>query len=207
MADKGKKVIRCASVTRTGAPCRGWATLDSEWCNMHRDHGGQAILTPVGGAEPAIPELPKKKAGRPPTPDEVVERYLIALRAGRTYAEAAKLAGTSYSAMLARRNVDPAFAEEVRKAWDEGTSKYEQKINEVAISGHYNALLAVLKSRDSARWSEKQTLTVEQAPQVDRADHMAVIVGLLEKLERRARALGEVVDVPALEPGEVEQAG
>lgn len=200
MADKGKKTIKCASVTRTGAPCRGWATLDSTMCNMHRDYGGQEILTPVGGSEPA--EKPKGKPGRPPTPDEVFERYLIALRAGKTYAEAAKLAGTSYDVTLKRRNIDPNFDAAVRLAWDEGTSRYEEKINEVAISGHYNALLAVLKSRDSARWSEKQTLTVEQTPEIDRTDHIATIVGMLKKLEQRALLRGDVIDIPAIEQGE-----
>lgn len=191
MADKGIKLKRCIALSRSGAPCRAWQTLDSPLCSMHKHHGASALQE--------APKKQPKPTGRPPIAEDVWERVLVGLRAGLSYAQAAKEAGTAYRTLADKRNADPTFARASALAFEEGTSRFEEKMYELADTGHYNALLSTLKARSPERWSDKLAVEQKTSVEIDPANRIESILGLIEKLKLRSDWPVEYIEAEVVE--------
>lgn len=204
---------KCTAVNKSGAPCNAWAYREGDLCASHRSFGSYYVPpdkpkgTDGDRPKPQRDErgrlLPGHHMGAPAIGEDVWARVLIGLRAGLSYVAATREAGTAYKTFTEKRKADPMFAEAAASAFEEGTARFEDKMYELADTGHYNALIATLKARSPERWSDKlqveQTTTVEIDPQ----NRIGSIVAIMAKLQERSALYGgDYIDVKALEPGE-----
>lgn len=199
---------KCQSGTATGGKCRNWSsrTGDGILCESHALNGA---VTPIN-----VPAAPKYEVA-PLTADrgKDAEQWMRALEiiaAGGTLQKACDAAGMHRRTIVRRRQNDPDFEAEFQSAWQAGTDYWIGLLQEVGAAGNTNAILAILRARDSA-WREVKDpavtiITGELHAQVDKgdsADHIGNIERLLRRLEDRAsymKELPSVTDAEVVEP-------
>jgi len=98
------------------------------------------------------PRTPRRHRNSRRTP-AAEDKFLTALRAGKSIATAARAAGIGRRTAYDWRDRDPAFAESWDEAWDVGTDYLEDLALKGAEQGSERLLLALLKARRPERYA------------------------------------------------------
>lgn len=135
---------------------------------------------------------------------DAYRKYLLNLTTGMRITDAAKKAGLTYAAVKKQRERDPEFAQAEKDAEMQYVEVVETSLIEAAIHGNVPAAIHVLNKRAPERWpSEKMIVETKSTLELDATDHMKNILLLVEKLNQRAIASGDVIDVEAEEPNQL----
>lgn len=136
--------------------------------------------------------------------EELRTKFLALIEAGIPPARASAQIGVDHRTVKRTAGLDPTFAEAIRAAEEIAVAPVEDKLMEMALSGHFDSIKLILQSRAASRWAPapKRTEltvsgTVELAPAGSTNEDR--INELLRRLQERAELAGDIEDAEVVE--------